>query len=275
MASFTDTLNQVSNTVNNISQTLGTLTGGTPILNSSDNNLPSNQVQNFRTGTMQRNIIHWFVPQFGVVQMYVNPSNITYRNKKLITKERTKGGYILQYWGEELTALAITGTTGSSGIEGINVLEEVYRAEQLSFDAIGQSLSASSAATGAAAQIVSGIGSNIANGGGLGSGIASGLFGSNTFTSLAPRNIPSLAELAFGVEMFYNGWIYRGFFEDFQVVESAQNLGLFEYTINFTSTQRRGFRLNEFAWQRSAINGPSNNQEMGGVPLSYLKLDSQ
>ena len=219
--------------------------------------------------------------------MYVNPSNISYKHKKLITKERTKGGYTLQYWGEDLTTLAISGTTGSAGIEGINVLEEIYRAEQLSFDAVGQTLAASSAASGAQAQILSGIGSALAQtsgsaiggggggGGVLGSGIAQGIFGANTFTSLAPRNIPSLAELAFGVELYYNGWVFRGFFEDFDVVESANNIGLFEYTLNFTTTQRRGYRLNSFPWQRSAVDGPSNNEQSGGVPLSWEKLSNQ
>ena len=272
-------LDNISNAVNNASQVLGTLTGGTPILNGGDNKLPSQNVQDFRTGTLTRNIIHWFVPEFGVVKMYVNPSNITYKHKKLITKDRTKGGYTLQYWGEDLTTLAISGTTGSSGIEGINVLEEIYRAEQLAFDTVGQSFSANSAASGAGSQILSGIASSVVssavNIAGTGDGIADGIFGSNTFTSLAPRNIPSLAELAFGVEMYYNGWIFRGFFEDMQVIESAQNIGLFEYSINFTTTQRRGYRLNEFAWQRSAISGPSNNEQAGGVPLSFLDQGGQ
>jgi hypothetical protein len=286
LVNLSNNLNQVSNAVNNASQVIGAVTGGVPSLNGGDNTLPSANVPNFRTATFTRNIIHWFVPEFGVIKMYVNPSNINYKNKKVITKERTKGGYMLQYWGEDLTTLAISGTTGSSGIEGINVLEEIYRAEQLAFDAVGQTLAASSAASGAQAQIMSGIGSAIsqvsgsATGGGniggvLGSGVAQGIFGANTFTSLAPRNIPSLAELAFGVEMYYNGWIFRGYFEDMSVTERADNLGLFEYSINFTSTQRRGYRFNEFAWQRSAINGPSNNQQNSGVPLSWFNLANQ
>lgn len=282
LPNLNNTLNQVSNAVNNASQVLGTLTGGTPVLNGSDNTLPSNNVPNFRTGTQGRDIIHFFIPEFGVVRLYVNPANINYRHKKLITKERTKGGYTLQYWGEDLNTLTISGTTGSSGIEGINVLEEIYRAEQLAFDTIGQSLSGSSAASGAQAQIISGISSalsqtsgSVVGSGTLGSGIAQGIFGANTFTALAPRNIPSLAELAFGVELYYSGHIYRGFFEDFQVSESASNLGLFEYTLNFTTTQRRGYRFNQFAWQRSATSGPSNNQESGGVPLSWLNLGNQ
>jgi hypothetical protein len=288
MANFTPTstvLNQVSNAVNNASQALGTLTGGTPILNGAQNTLPANQVQDFRTGTLTRDIIHWMVPEFGIVKMYVNPANINYKMGKLITKERTKGGFAIQYYGEQLTTLAISGTTGSSGIEGIEVLEQIYRAEQYAFDAVGQTLAANSAASGANAAIIGGIGSALsqtsgsATGGGsfggvLGSGVAQGIFGSNTFTALAPRNIPTLASLAFGVEMFYSGWIYRGYFEDFSFVESASNMGLFEYTLNFTATQRMGYRYNQFAYQRSAIDGPSNNQQDGGIPLSWLKLNT-
>lgn len=287
LTNFGTSINQINNAVNNVSQVLGSINGNVPILNGGDNTLPSSSVQDFRSGTFGRNIIHWFVPEFGIIKMYVNPANINYKHKKLITKERTKGGYTLQYWGEDLTTLAISGTTGSAGIEGINVLEEIYRAEQLAFDAVGQTLAASSAASGAQAQIMSGIGSSIAQisgsaigggfggGGVLGSGIAQGIFGANTFTALAPRNIPSLAELAFGVEMYYNGWIFRGFFEDMDVVESANNIGLFEYTLNFTTTQRRGYRLNSYPWQRSAVDGPSNNEQSAGIPLSWEKLNNQ
>ena len=79
--------------------------------------------------------------------MYVNPAAITYSHKKLISKDRTKGGYTLQYWGEELSSLNISGTTGAAGVEGINVLYEIYRAEQYAFDGTGLSLAANNAAT--------------------------------------------------------------------------------------------------------------------------------
>src|SRR5579885_1023285 len=97
--------------------------------------LPSSKVPAYRNSQLKRNIITWFVPEFGIVRMYVNPSSISYVHKKLITKDRTKGGYTLQYWGEELSQLNIVGTTGGAGVEGINVLYEIYRAEQYAFDA--------------------------------------------------------------------------------------------------------------------------------------------
>ena len=58
--------------------------------------------------------------------MYINPQQMNIDEKKVIKQQRTKGGYIIQYWGEELTTLNISGTTGSAGVEGINVLYEIY-----------------------------------------------------------------------------------------------------------------------------------------------------
>ena len=67
-----------------------------------------------------RQMMRWLVPEGPVVEMYINPQGIGYNYKKLITQPtRTKGGFVLQYWGEELTTLAIHGTTGSSDEEEI------------------------------------------------------------------------------------------------------------------------------------------------------------
>jgi len=63
--------------------------------------------------------------------MYINPQNLQFTSRKEINRVRTKGGYLAQYWGEDLDAINISGTTGDSGIEGINVLRDMYRSEQL------------------------------------------------------------------------------------------------------------------------------------------------
>jgi hypothetical protein len=257
--------------------------------------LPSSHQQYGLLAERQRNLISFFIPEFGVIKMYVNPNNLVISNKKIISKERTKGGYTVQYWGEELTDISLRGTTGSSGIEGINVLYEIYRAEQYAFDAVGLSLAANNAAIGAANQLVTGVGNSIGSaagnviggafgaggnsiggdiGGLLGSGIAQGIFGTNQLNSLAPRNIPSLASLAFAVEMYYSGWVYRGWFESMVVTESSEHFSLFEYDIRFTASQRRGYRTNSFAFQRSAISGPSNNDGAGGIPLTFSQLSN-
>jgi hypothetical protein len=223
------------------------------------NGLPYSKVPTGSDSTLRRNIITWFVPQFGIVRMYVNPQNISYVDKKLISKDRTKGGYTLQYWGEELTVLNISGTTGSSGIEGINALHEVYRAEQYAFDAVGLSLAANNAAADVANNLVQGIGGGLGNliGGSSasaaagGAGLLGGILGLDSpNNTLSQRNIPSLAQLAFTVEMFYNGWVYRGYFEHFTLNERADSFAL-EYQMGFVATQRRGYRTNYFPFHRS------------------------
>lgn len=233
--------------------------------------LPFSKVQSNKDSQLKRNIITWFVPEFGVVRMYVNPSNIQYNHKKLISKDRTKGGYTLQYWGEELDVINISGTTGSSGIEGINVLYEIYRAEQYAFDGVGLTLAANNASADIANNLISGVGGSLGQavnglfGGSAssptaaagGAGLLGGILGLDSpNNTLSAKNIPSLGQLAFTVEMYYNGWVYRGYFENMTVTETADNF-LMQYQMTFVATQRRGYRVNYFPWTRSAADGPS------------------
>lgn len=233
------------------------------------NGLPFQKVKSSRPGQLRRNIITWFVPEFGIVRMYVNPSSISYAHKKIISKDRTKGGYTLQYWGEDLTTLSIQGTTGSSGIEGINALYEIYRAEQYAFDGVGLTLAANNASADVANNLVQGAGGALgsaigglfgadqAGSSALGAGLLGGILGLNSpNNNLSAKNIPSLAQLAFTVEMYYNGWVYRGFFENMTINEKANDF-LLDYNITFVATQRRGYRVNYFPWTRSAKDGPS------------------
>lgn len=222
------------------------------------NGLPYSKVSKEREGKIRRNIITWFVPEFGTVRMYINPNQITYSHKKIITPERTKGGYTLQYWGEDLTRLQIQGTTGSAGIEGINMLYEIYRAEQYSSDSLNLSLAASAynSSTNLGTQIVSDL-SKTSNNAAIAGAItlgAAGLYSPNA-NSLASKNITSLAQLAFSVEMYYDGWVYRGYFEGMSVTESSDNF-LISYSIDFVATQKRGYRVNYFPFHRTP-DGPS------------------
>jgi hypothetical protein len=243
------------------------------------NGLPYTNVPANRQGRLNRNIITWFVPQFGTVRMYINPQNISYGNKKLITKDRTKGGFTLQYWGEDLTTINMSGTTGSSGVEGINVLYQIYRAEQYAFDAVGLTLAANNAAADVANNIVNGVGGALGNsvnqlfGGSpnspsaaaAGASILGGVLGMDSpNNNLAAQNIPSLAELAFTVEFFWNGEVYRGYFDSFTVNFHADNF-LVDYSIVFMATQRRGMQLNYFPFQHAANQGPSQ----ATTPHSY------
>jgi len=247
----------------------GFLVSSTP--SADGNGLPYTKIAPGVAGKIGRNIITWFVPQFGTVRMFINPQNITYTHKKLISKDRTKGGYTLQYWGEELSQLNISGTTGSSGIEGINMLYELYRAEQYAFDAVGLTLAANNAAADLANNLVQGIGGAIgrAIGGNnvtaeaSGAGLLGGILGLDSpNNNLSARNIPSLAALAFGVEMYYNGWVYRGFFDSMTITERADNF-LLDYNMVFMVTQRRGYRTNYFPWHNSPVSGPSQYNTPG------------
>jgi len=216
--------------------------------------LPYSKVPSNRAGQAKRNIITWFVPEFGLVRMYINPQSISYKHKKIISKDRTKGGYSLQYWGEELITINIQGTTGSSGIEGINMLYEIYRAEQYANDAIGLSLAAtnSNAASDLAQQGLSALGTT--------GSILGGLLGADSpnANALASKNITTMAQLAFTVEMYYGGWVYRGFFDSMNISEQANDFQI-RYDIVFMATQKRGYRTNYFPWTRNPNQGPSRS----------------
>lgn len=216
--------------------------------------LPYNNVSSYKPAQLKRNIISWFVPEFGVVKMYVNPQQIVYTYKKLIHKDRTKGGYTLQYWGEDLGNINISGITGSSGIEGINVLYEIYRAEQYAFDTTGLTIAANNMSQNISNNVFNSISSGIDSS--VGKTALSGLLGLDSSSgALSSNNYTSLAQLAFTVEMYYNGWVFRGFFEDMTITESTNFL--WDYRMSFTVTQKRGYRQNYFPFTRSAKDGPS------------------
>lgn len=228
-----------------------------PVSTASNNGLPSQQTPSSLPSYINtRNIVHFFVPQIGVVNMYVNPQEISYAYKKIIQNTQTKGGFMLQYWGEDMPRLTLNGHTASSGVEGLNVLYEVYRAEQYVFDSIGLTIASNNS--------ISGLSDLFANLGNVGNAIGSatsGLFDLNPLTqSILPRNIPTLASLAFTVEIYYSGWVFRGYFDNMTVTESAERLGLMTYNIGFVVTQRRGYRTNTMPWQKSALyNDPSSS----------------
>ena len=130
----------------------GFLVSSTP--QADGNGLPYTKIAPNKDAQFKRSKIVWFIPSFGSVTMAIGPGGIDYNYRKLIQKDRTKGGYTIQYWGEDLTTLNITGTTGSTGIEGINALYEIYRAEQYAFDAVALSLAANNANSDLANKII-------------------------------------------------------------------------------------------------------------------------
>jgi len=215
-------------------------------------------------GRRTRQLIRWRVPKLGFVDMYINPQQMVITEKKQITKQRTKGGYIIQYWGEELTTIKLDGTTGASGIEGINILRKVYRAEQDAFQVVAQQLQDrvhTYSAGGSIANLMTGggeVGSKIG-------GAITGLLGGSS----NPPLLPSLGSLAVSVELFYQGWVFKGFFEEFVVTESVGiGVGIFNYTMTFTVLDRRGSRSNFGSFNRSPATLDQN-----GNPINYYHSD--
>lgn len=223
-------------------------------------------------GARIRQLIRWRVPGLGFVDMYINPQNMDIVEKKVIQKQRTKGGYIVQYWGEELMTIRIAGSTGASGVEGINILRKVYRAEQDSFLQVAQSLADrvnSYTAGGNIANIIAqGAGQSAKDlSGSISGGLITGLLGGGSSPSL----LPTLGSLAVSVEMFYQGWVFKGFFEEFTVSENVANgPGVFNYNLNFTVLDRRGVRSNFAPWHRSPA-----TLDTAGNPISYNKSDAR
>jgi hypothetical protein len=220
------------------------------------------------SGTTTRKLIHWLVPEGPIVQMYCNPQSIRQNYNKDIQHQRTKGGFVIQYWGEALTTLDIEGTTGTSGIEGINVLQDIYRNEQVAFEPFALFQAAKNQQDTNAGDIF-GIGSALSSG----DSFLGALTGASEESApAAAKQGPTLASLATQVEMYWAGEAFRGYFNSFTITERADNLGLFDYSIKFTVTQRRGLRRNFLGWHRSATSGPSNSSSYAGTPHSYGSL---
>lgn len=201
-------------------------------------------------------IMTWRLPNGAGVQMYINPQNFEVRDSKQINHTRTKGGFVVQYWGANLTQLTIRGTTGSSGITGINVLNDIYNAENRAFDLV-------------AAQQTNALVQQLSD-----SSLGSTGFGdvvSQVATQVNQSNFilrPSLASLATSILLFYQGIQYRGFFTEFSVTESTDRLGLFDYTMVFMATEKSGVRKNVFAWQKEAAATDAAGQLLNGLANS-------
>jgi hypothetical protein len=234
----------------------------------------ANQIPPLKGANTTRQIMKWLVPEQPIISMYVNPKNVRYDNTKDIRSTRVKGGYALQYFGESLSKLTISGTTGTSGIEGINVLNDIYRNEQLMFDPYALTLAAQRDRMEQSSfdQLLFGQDGPLGlNGGTLGdiASITTSIMNGGRSTNIVnSRTKPTLASLAFTVELYWSGEVYRGYFENFNVTEDAGNLGLFDYTMSFVVTQKRGYRRNFMPWHKNPNLGPSNWED-GGRRLSY------
>ena len=207
--------------------------------------------------TYRRNIMKWLVPEVGFVEMYVNPQNIVINQAKTIKSDRTKGGFVIQYWGEELVDISVSGTTGTSGIEGINILEDVYRGEQTAFNVIAINEQAKQQQENVSSWLDT-VFPSLSDALDFFSG-----FGVNDSETPFPAPKPTLGYYAAAIEMYWHGMIYRGFFTNFSVTERADNLGWFDYDLKLKATLVKGRRSNFMPWHR---NPRPNNEFMPSSP---------
>lgn len=219
------------------------------------------------------------------IPVYINPQQFSITEEKIISSNLTKGGYVIQYWGEKLPRIQVSGTTGSAGVEGIEVLRKVYRHEQLQFQTVlldrAQEFAAEIEESFAdTPQVGAGIGlvlDTITSGGfsNITDGVSSTLeaiqdaFNGISGNSRQIELIPTLAAFAVSIDLYFQGEKFRGYFTDFNVTENAQTPGLFDYTFNFDVLVRRGRRKNFMPWHRSPYRGGNrrNSPRPASIPI--------
>jgi hypothetical protein len=224
--------------------------------------------------TLSDDGVGWFK-----AQLYMNPQTLNIREKKFIKSDLTKGGFVTQYWGEDLTRVEVRGTTGSAGIEGINVLRSIYRHEQSQFREILNKRKAKFAEEAAKASALAQSASNDVSGGELFLDIVTGGAFSKTVDGLKNAvdliadsvtggsversqfsSSPTLAALATNIDMYHDGEFFRGYFEFFNVDESAAEPGHFTYSFNFVVLRRTGRRDNFMPWHREPVNSSGETE---------------
>lgn len=250
-----------------------------------DNN--SLQLNGPQNGSQKTDGVYW-----DKKKLYINPNQIRINEQKNIKETLTKGGYMIQYWGENLTSVEISGTTGSSGIEGINVLYSIYRHEQIHFpkileerdrrlasEALSQSITNANQSGDRVnpATAIASITDAILTGGAISSTInglssAVGVFsdiiqnGGSDYTPALSPSIPTLAAFATNIQMHHDGVFYRGFFSNFNFSESGDSPGLFDYSFSFKVTRKYGERTNFMPWHRNPLDS-SGKTEQSQSPL--------
>ena len=210
-------------------------------------------------------------------KLYVNPQSISISKNKIIKDALTKGGYTAQYWGEGLVDISVNGHTGSSGIEGINVLDKIYRHEQLHFpkiiqerdrrlaqEALNESIEASQNVDRSPGIAVLQAADAILTGGAIADaarGIKSTVDvfsdiltnGGSEYTPATIPAMPTLGAFATNVQIYYDGVFYRGYFTNFKFDESATEPGWFNYSFSFKCFKMNGIRKNFMPWHRNPL----------------------
>jgi hypothetical protein len=211
------------------------------------------------------------------VEVYLNPERIDFREKKIQQSSVTKGGFMISYWGEDLPRLSVSGTTGSSGIEGIYILKDVYRNEQIVYKQILESRISTNIEniqnikTNEQGSSLAGLIETVFNvsnlfnsedGTGISSTIDKLLSQKNSALQNQKQEIlsPSIAAFFTSVEIYFHGERYKGYFENFDFTESTGSLGLFDYNFSFVVLQKYGRRSNFMPWHR-------NPRDASGEPI--------
>jgi hypothetical protein len=254
-------------------------------------------------GDIKRNVMKFLIPVTvqsvsrddlvgrTIIPVYINPQRINIQESKLVDHTLTKGGYIVQYWGEELTRIQADGITGSGGIEAINILRSVYRNEQIQFknlllkrssdlaEAAGESINDNTAANAMSGlksildTITEGGFSGIVNG--ISSSIESITNAAIGVTENNPNNItliPSLASFAVTMDIYFQGEKFRGFFKSFAYTEEASSPGMFNYQFEFVVTKRFGERKNFMPWHRNPLDA-GGQPRPASIPPEGARLD--
>ena len=225
-----------------------------------------------------------------IVPLYVNPENFSIQDNKIISESLTKGGFIVQYWGEQLGEIQASGTTGSGGIEAINILRGVYRNEITQFNNIlleRAFLLDQTARTAledtSTANIGAGISSifdEITQGGfsniidGTKSAIEEITQAAKGITDNNPTSvelIPTIGAFATNMILYWQGEKFTGYFKSFRVDEVAQNPGIFSYQFTFMITKRSGIRKNFMAWHRNPYDS-SGEPRTASLPIEGQNL---
>ena len=219
-----------------------------------------------------------------VVPLYINPSSIQTNYTKNISETQTIGGFVIQYWGDKITTMTIGGTTGSGGIDAINILYQVYKAEQIQFkkillkrqvDLANKVKEAETASQetgvvntlGALDEVLfNGAFSNFANGvSETMDFFKSAVAGNDVSRSSPVKLLPTLSAFAVSLDMHFQGKVFRGYIDSMSITENANSPGHFDYTLQFKSLKEYGERTNFMPWH-------INPRDESGKPIQKPKV---
>lgn len=221
-----------------------------------------------------------------VVPLYINPTNFQTNYTKNISETQTIGGFVIQYWGDRITTISISGTTGSGGIDAINILYQVYKAEQIQFKNIllkrqaelatrikeaetaSQEVGNINPAQAIDQVLFNGAFSNFANGVTETMDFFKNAIAGNDVSSQSMvRLLPTMSAFAVSLDMHFQGKVYRGYIDSMTITENGASPGHFDYTLQFKSLKEYGERTNFMPWH-------TNPRDESGKPIQKPRTGS-